>query len=360
MIPRRLASRCLSLSCSLLTAVLLLLPGMPEASAAEVRGAGATFPSEVYKNWASAYEKERGVKVSYRPSGSGDGVQQITTRQVDFGGSDTPLGEAELAERKLIQFPTAIGGIVPVVNLRSLSSSNTLRLNGEVLAAILSGEITLWNDARIVALNPGLALPAQSITRVVRSEKSGSTEALTNYLAAVSPVWEARIGSGAVVKWPGATLKVEGSEAMVKAVQDTPGAIGYVSSDRVVQHRLSGVRLLNRGGNYVAATEDSFKQAALSSDLQVKGNETASLLNQADPRAWPITIATYVLVDAQPPTAEGARDTLQFLYWTFLKGDKILRNTGFTPLPTTVQARLIPRFQKVRPQDGQPLNFYLF
>lgn len=357
-VPSPIPSCSASVLCAWLAAAATF--AAPWAHAGEVHGAGATFPSEVYKSWASAYEKERGVKVSYRPTGSNDGVQQMALRQVDFGGTDTPLSEAELAEHRLIQFPTAIGGIVPVVNLRGFGSANSLRLNGEVLAAVLAGDITQWNDARIAALNPGVSLPSQAVTRVVRAEKSSTTEALTRYLSAVSPTWQARLGSGALVKWPGSTVKAEGNDGMVKAVQETAGAIGYVSSDRVMQHKLSGVKLLNRSGNYVAATPDSFKQAALSSELHTQSNESASLLNQPEPRAWPITITTYVLVDAQPATAGDARDTLQFLYWTLLKGDQQLRNTGFTPLPTVVQARLIARFQKVRPRDGQPLNFYLF
>lgn len=326
--------------------------------AGDIRGAGATFPSDVYKGWAAAYEKERGGKVSYLPTGSGDGIKRIIARQVDFGGSDSPLNAADLDKNRLVQFPTAVGGIVPIVNLRGIAS-NQLRLTGELLAGIMSGEISRWDDKRIAAINPGTSLPATAIVRIVRAERSGSTDAFTRYLSAMSPAWKAGIGHGQSVKWPDAPVAVEGNDGVVKAIQSTQGAIGYVSYDRVTQHKLVGVMLRNRDGSFVAAAEDGFKSAVVASDLNKKGDETASLLDQPGPLSWPITVTTYVLVDAQPKTAEGAKHALQFLYWTFLKGDALLRSTGFTPLPVAIQARLISRFQKIQPLDGQPLNFYL-
>lgn len=339
----------------------LLLLGLQAATAhaAEVRGAGATFPSAVYKTWAAGYERTHGAKVSYQATGSGDGIKRIVAREVDFGASDSPLAPAELEKYKLVQFPTAVGGIVPVVHLRGIAA-NDLRLSGDVLADIMRGSITHWNDKRIAALNPGLALPAAAIVRIVRAEKSGTTEAFTKYLSAVSPEWTSEVGHGQLVKWPGTALAVDGNDGIVKALKDTHGAIGYVSYDRVVKHQLVAVKLRNRAGSFVAASEDGFKSAVQESDLAKKGDEAASLLDLPGPLSWPITVTTYVLVDANPKTAAGARDALQFLYWTFLKGDTLVRSSGLTPLPTAVQARLVPRFQKVRPQDGQPLNFYAF
>ena len=327
--------------------------------ATEIKGAGATFPSAVYKSWASGFEKERGAHVSYSPTGSGDGVKRIVAREVDFGASDSPLNQAELDKNKLVQFPTAVGGIVPVVNLRGIGV-NQLKLDGELLADIMRGTLTQWNDKRIAALNPELTLPALPITRVVRAEKSGTTEAFTRYLSAMSPEWKTSVGHGQLVSWPGKVQAVEGNDGIVRAMKDTQGAIGYASYDRVISAKLAGVRMRNRAGQFVAASEEGFKSAVQESDLNKKGDETATLLDQAGPLSWPITITTYVLVDAQPKTAAGARDALQFLYWTFLRGDTLIRNTGLTPLPTSIQARLVPRFQKVRPQDGQPLNFYAF
>lgn len=339
----------------------LLLWGLQAATAeaADVRGAGATFPSVVYKTWASGYEKAHGAKVLYEATGSGDGLKRIVAREVDFGASDSPMSAADLAKHRLVQFPTAVGGIVPVVNLRGIGP-NELRLTGEVLADILRGDVALWNDKRIAALNPGLPLPAAPIVRVVRAEKSGTSEAFTKYLSQVSPTWASQVGHGQLPKWPGTPTAVAGNDGIVKAIKETAGAIGYVSYDRVLQHKLAGVKLRNRAGAFVAATEEGFKAAVQESDLSRLGDESASLLDMAGPLSWPMTVTTYVLIDAEPKTAAAARDATQFLYWTFLKGDTLVRSSGFTPLPTQVQARLVPRFQKVRPQDGQPLNFYAF
>lgn len=325
--------------------------------AGEIRGAGATFPSLVYKSWAVVYEKDRGGKVSYQSTGSGDGVKRITAREVDFGASDSPLSMADLEAHKLIQFPTVVGGIVPVVNIRGVGASQ-LKLTGEVLAGIMRGTITQWNDKRIASLNAELSLPNAPIVRVVRAEKSGTTEAFTKYLSAMSPEWTSAVGHGQVVKWLGGVISVEGNDGVVKALKESQGAISYVSYDRVIASKLAGVRLRNKAGQYVSASEDGFKSAVQESDLNKKGDETASLLDQNGPLSWPICVTTYILVDAQPKTAAGARESLQFLYWTFLHGDSLIRSTGFTTLPTAIQARLMPRFQKVRPLDGQPVNFY--
>lgn len=341
---------------SLLGLLLCCLHTLP-AHAAEIRGAGATFPSAVYATWASAYEKEHGGKVTYQPTGSGDGIKRIVARQVDFGGSDSPMSATDLDKNQLLQFPTAVGGIVPVVNLRGVAPDQ-LQLSGDLLADIFRGAVTQWNDKRIAALNPGVPLPATAIVRIVRAERSGTTEAFTKYLAAVSAPWRDGPGVGQQVSWPAATVAVEGNDGVAKALAGTPGAIAYVSHDRVVRHKLAGVRLRNRSGNTVSASEESFRSAVHESDLNRKGDETASLLDQPGSLSWPLTVTTYVLIDARPKTAVAASDALQFLYWTFLKGDALVRSSGLTPLPTAIQARMVLRFQKVRPLDGQPLNFY--
>jgi len=327
--------------------------------AAEIRGAGATFPSAVYKTWAAGYEKEHRGKVSYLPTGSGDGIKRIVAREVDFGASDSPLSPADLEKHKLVQFPMAVGGIVPVVTLRGVGA-NHLKLTGEVLADVMRGAIVQWNDKRIASLNPDLSLPATAIVRVVRAEKSGTTEAFTKYLATMSPAWASEVGSGQLVKWPSNVVAAEGNDGVVKALKETQGAISYVSYDRVIHNNLAGVRMRNHSGQYVAASEEGFKAAVQTSDLNKKGDETASLLDQDGPITWPISITTFILVDANPKSAAAASEAMQFLYWTFLRGDSLIRSTGLTPLPTAIQARLVPRFQKVRPQDGQPLNFYSF
>jgi phosphate transport system substrate-binding protein len=344
----------------LFPALLALSLGFHVAThAADIRGAGATFPSAVYTTWAAGYEKERGGKVNYLATGSGDGIKRIVAREVDFGASDSPLSSAELDKHKLVQFPTAVGGIVPVVNLRGVPADR-LQLSGDLLADIMRGAVTQWNDKRIAALNPGVNLPAAAIQRIVRADKSGTTDAFTKYLSVMSAEWRGSVGHGQLVKWPGTAQAADGNDGVVDVLKTTPGAIAYVSYDRVVHSGLASVRLRNRAGNFVAASAEGFRVAVQESDLNRRGDETASLLDQPGVMSWPITITTYVLIDAQPKTAAGASEALQFLYWTFLKGDSLVRASGLTPLPTAVQARLVPRFQKVKPQDGQPLNFYSY
>jgi phosphate transport system substrate-binding protein len=335
----------------------LFLSSMAFAASADIRGAGATFPSAVYKAWAVAYGKEHGVNVDYQATGSGDGLRRIIGREVAFGASDSPMPPEELARHRLVQLPTAVGGIVPVVNLRGMAA-NELRLTGELLADIMSGKVARWNNARIAALNPGKALPSVPIVRVVRADKSGTTDAFTKYLSLVSANWKGTVGQGQAVKWPGSVLAVEGNDGIAKAMKETAGAIGYVSFDRVARNGLVPASLRNASGVFVAASESGFRAAVQASDLAKKDDETASLLQREGPLVWPMTITTYLLVDANPPTAAGAEQTLQFLYWTFLKGDTVIRTSGFTPLPAAVQARFVSRFRSVKPQDGQPLNFY--
>lgn len=346
-----------SLSITLWVTAILV---MPTLSLAEVKGAGATFPSAVYESWARQYEKLTGVKVNYQATGSGDGLKRAIAREVQFGGSDIALSEAELAKSKLIQLPTLVGGIVPVLNLGNISS-NDLRLSGPVLADIMLGNISQWNDKKIVGLNPNLALPNKPIVRVVRADKSGSTEGFTKYLSLVSKTFEERVGVSALPKWPheNTLVSAQGNDGLVKAVASTLGAISYVSYDRVLKSNLVAARLeTGDAGNFVAASEDGFKQAVRVSKMQTEGLDTASLLNMPHPMAWPITLTTYVLFDAYPKRASEASEAMQFLYWSQLSGDKLVKNTGFAPLPLRVQAVFSAKFSKIAPQDGVPLQIF--
>ena len=347
----RRALRCAALS----IAVVLAAPAL-----AQVQGAGASFPAKVYERWAQAFEKSAsGTRVSYRPTNSGDGIRQISARAVQFSGTDLPLPPEELARQKLVQLPMVVGGVVPVVHLPGIAAER-LKLDGEVLAELMSGRIARWNDARIAALNPGLALPALPVRRIVRADRSGSTEAYTQYLAQVSAGFRAEVGAGAAPKWPGEVQAAEGSDGVVRELKAQPGALGYVSYDRAVQEQLATVQLRNAAGQFVAASEQGFRAAILESDLYRRNDDRASLINRPGSKSWPITLVSFVLVDAQPAAADSAAPALRFLYWCFSNGDRLTRDTGFAPLPTTLQSHLAARFDGIRSRDGKPLSYQVF
>jgi len=337
---------------------MLSLLASPTANA-QVKGAGATFPSKIYERWAQSFAKVSDQQVIYKGTGSGDGIKQITDRAVDFGGTDSPLSKDELAKRKLVQMPMLIGGIVPVLNLQGIGPGKLL-LSGEVLADILAGRISIWNDARISQLNPGLALPARAIVRVVRKDKSGTTEGFTRYLSEVSPAFKADVGFSQLPAWPGAVTMAEGNDGMVRALKATEGAIAYVSHDRVVKDGLAAVRLRNAANVAVSASEAGFRAAIVDSDVSRKGDDLASLMNRPSPDAWPITLTSFVLIDAEPADGQRAGPTLKFLYWCYMHGDELTRGTGFAPLPVSLQARLASRFASVKPRDGKPMNYATF
>lgn len=322
------------------------------AQTAALAGAGASFPSLVYGRWASAYEKAKGQAVSYKPTGSGDGVKQITARGVAFGGSDSPLASDELTKRKLVQIPMLVGGIVPVVNLPGVPEGR-LQLTGDLLAELMMGRVAKWNDGRIAALNPGVALPALPVKRIVRADKSGTTEGYTKYLSEVSPAFAKDVGANAQPKWPGEVEAAEGNDGMAKALKAAPGTLAYVSYDRVQRDKLNGVRLRNAAGQWVAAGETGFKSAIANSDLSRKGDDLASLMDRDGAESWPITMTSFILIDATPATGVGAAPVMSFLYWCFMHGDDLTRGTGFAPLPVALQSKLAARFAAVKPADGK-------
>jgi phosphate transport system substrate-binding protein len=321
------------------------------AAAQPVQGQGATFPSKVYDTWARAFAKAGGGTVTYKGTGSGDGIKQSQARSVDFGGTDAALSAAELARHKLVQIPMLVGGVVPVVNLPGLGAP--LQLDGPLLAELFLGRVKSWNDARIAALNPGVALPALAVRRVVRAEKSGTSDGFSRYLAGVSPVFKVEVGAGQAPAWPGEPMKAEGNDGMVQALRATPGAIAYVSYDRVLRDRLTAVKLRNAAGRFVLPGEAGFRAAILESDMHRQGDDQATLLDRPGPEAWPITLTSFVLVDAEPATGAKSQGALKFLYWCFMHGDDLTRGSGFAPLPVSVQSRLAVRFTQVRPKDGQ-------
>lgn len=337
------------------TLALSLLAVWPAAQAqpVEVVGTGATFPAKVYTQWAADYAQQTGLPITYKPAGSSAGVKGITERSVDFGASDVPLPQSELDQRGLVQFPTLVGGIVPFVNLPGIGAGE-LRLDAATLARIWSGDIARWNDPAIRALNPALTLPSLPIQRVVRSDGSGTTAVFVEYLQTAARAESANIvPDGGRAKWPGTTMGADGSSQLVATVKATPGAIGYASSDYSLRDKLSGVALLNRRGEFVQPTLPAFKAAISAGGLFKNRLEPTSLLNVDGVGVWPIVTATYVLVPRSPQSVERASRTLNFFYQSFMQGDRAVAGTGFAPLPSATQARIVALLSDFRTPAGQ-------
>jgi phosphate transport system substrate-binding protein len=326
------------------------------AQQGEIRGAGATFPAAVYTSWGFSYSKEKKVPFVYRPTGSGDGMRQIIARSVDFGASDVPMSAEQLKNEGLVQFPTLVGGVVPVVNVAGLKPGE-LKLSGPVLAKIFSGQIVTWSDNEIKLLNPGLQLPKTAIRRLVRSDNSGTTATFTEYLSRVSADWSGKIGSGLTVKWPGTVDSAQGNDKLVGLLQSTPGSIAYVSFNSAQSQKLAFTQLQNRNGHFVSPSEETFVAAIAASALGKSGDENASLLDLPGARVWPITDTTYIVIERRPKNPQRVKQVLNFFYWVFLQGDAMAAETGFVPLPGSIQARVVARFREIENPDGTPLDF---
>ncbi len=304
------------------------------ASAQDVTGAGASFPAPVYAKWADAYHKATGARVNYQSVGSGAGIKQIKGKTVDFGASDMPLKDDDLKAEGLVQFPTVIGGVVPVVNIKGITPGQ-LKLNGAVLADIYLGKVTKWNDPAIVALNPGVNLPAVAIAPVRRADGSGTSFLFTHYLSQVSPDWKAKVGEGTAVNWPtGAGGK--GNEGVAAFVQRLPNSIGYVEYAYAKQNKMSHVLMLNRDGVYVAPDDATFKAAAANAQWAKSFNQV--LTNQPGKDSWPITGATFILMHAQSSKPTQTAAALKFFDWAFTQGDGMAADLEYVALPDPVKA----------------------
>jgi phosphate transport system substrate-binding protein len=314
-----------------------------------ISGTGASFPAQVYAQWAERYAQDTGVKINYTATGSSAGVKGVQGGTADFGATDIPLSAADLEKFQLFQFPTLVGGVVPVVQLPGVASGR-LRLTAEVMAGIFTLQITRWNDAAIAALNPGLSLPALRITPVVRADGSGTTTVFAAYLKQVG----GKAGDALNLTVVGTgMLGVDGSAKMVAAVKATPGSLGYVSSDYVMREGLTAVSLPNKRGEWVTPNIDAYRAALRAGEL-FKNNLTAAPLIDVDgPGAWPIVTATYIVVNRAPKSLERAGRTLNFFYRSFLLGDKAVAGTGFAALPTLTQARIVGLLTAFRTTDGQ-------
>lgn len=316
-----------------LTAATVLAAASLPSLAQDVTGAGASFPAPVYAKWADAYNKATGVRINYQSVGSGAGIKQINARTVDFGASDAPLKDDELAAAGLIQFPTVIGGVVPVVNIAGVAPGK-LRLSGQVLGDIYLGKITKWNDPAVTALNPGVALPDAAIAVVRRADGSGTSFNFTNYLSKVNAEWKAKVGEGTAVNWPtGAGGK--GNEGVSTYVQRLPNSIGYVEYAYAKQNKMAYTLLQNPAGNFVAPDELTFKAAAANADWNRSFYQV--LTGQPGKDSWPITAATFILMHKVQEKPASATTTLKFFDWAYKDGDKIADELDYVPMPDPVK-----------------------
>ncbi len=306
---------------------------MPMLHAQDVTGAGASFPAPIYAKWADAYNKATGARINYQSVGSGAGIKQIKAKTVDFGASDMPLKDEELAKDGLIQFPTVIGGVVPVVNIKGIKPGE-IRLNGQVLGDIYLGKITKWNDAALTALNLGVALPDAVIAPVRRADGSGTTFIFTNYLSKVNAEWKAKVGEGAAVNWPvGAGGK--GNEGVAAFVNRLPNSIGYVEYSYVLQNKMTYTLMRNKDGNFVPPSEAAFKAAAAGADWVKSFYQITT--EQPGKDSWPLTNPTYILMYKTQDKPVNAANSLKFFEWAFVNGDKMAGDLDYVALPDQVK-----------------------
>lgn len=317
------------------------------AGAQDVTGAGASFPAPLYAKWAADYNKATGVRINYQSVGSGAGIRQIDARTVDFGASDMPQPDAELAKKGQVQFPTVIGGVVPVVNIKGIAPGQ-LRLTGAVLADIYLGKITRWTDPAIRQLNPSLALPDAAIAPVRRADGSGTTFIFTNYLSKVSPDWKAKVGEGTAVNWvTGAGGK--GNEGVAAFVGRLPNAIGYVEYAYVKQNRMTYALLQNAAGQFVAPEDKAFKAAAAGADWARSFYQI--LTNQPGAEAWPVTGATFILMHKAQDKPAQAAQVLKFFEWAYKSGDRTAEDLAYVPMPAAVKAQ-VEKLWQAEIKDG--------
>ena len=319
------------------------------AGAQEVTGAGASFPAPVYAKWADAYNKATGVRVNYQSVGSGAGMRQIRGKTVDFGASDAPLSDADLAKDGLIQFPTVIGGVVPVVNIKGIAPGQ-MKLTGALLGDVYLGKITKWNDAAIAALNPGVLLPDSAIAVVRRADGSGTSFLFTNYLSKTNADWKAKVGEGTAVNWPtGAGGK--GNEGVSAFVQRLPNSIGYVEYAYAKQNKMSHVQMRNQAGNFVEPSDTSFKAAAASAEWSKSFNQV--LTDQPGKDSWPITGATFIMMHAKQDKPQQAAAALKFFAWAYTNGDKMADDLDYVPIPDTVENIIRAQWRKITDGSGK-------
>jgi phosphate transport system substrate-binding protein len=304
------------------------------AYAGDITGAGATFPYPIYAKWAEAYKTQTGIGMNYQSIGSGGGIKQIQAKTVDFGATDAPMNPDELGLAGLTQFPTVIGGVVPVVNIPGVAPGQ-LKLDAKVLVDIFMGKITKWNDPRIVADNAGVALPDETITVVHRADGSGTTFIFTTYLSQVSLDWKRNVGGDKAVSWPVGTGG-KGNEGVASYVQRIKNSIGYVEYAYALQNKMTFTQLKNRDGQFVSPSDTSFKAAAANAKWSKESGFYEILTNEPGKDSWPITGATFILVHKNPAKPENLVEVLKFFDWAYTNGDKLANDLDYVPLPKNV------------------------
>ena len=325
------------------------------ASAADISGAGATFPYPVYAKWADTYKKETGVGLNYQSIGSGGGIKQIKAKTVTFGASDAPLKGEELSKDGLVQFPMVMGGIVPVVNIEGVKPGD-LTLDGPTLAKIFLGEIKSWDDPAIAKLNPNAKLPKQAIAIVHRSDGSGTTFNFTYYLSEVSPDWKSKVGTNTAVEWAGG-IGAKGNEGVANNVANTKGSIGYVEYAYAKQNKLTDTKMINKDGKTVAPTSASFQAAAANAKWDSQPGYGVILANQPGAESWPMTAATWILMHAKPQDPAVATEALKFFAWAYEKGDQMAQALDYIPMPDAVVASVKKTWAtEIKDASGKPLH----
>jgi phosphate transport system substrate-binding protein len=322
------------------------------ANAAEITGAGATFPAPVYSKWAEGYQKATGNKLNYQSIGSGGGIKQITAKTVDFGASDMPLKAEDLEKNGLMQFPTVIGGVVPVFNVQGIQPGQ-LKFTGQLLGEIYLGKIVKWNDKAITDLNPGVTLPDQAIAVVRRADGSGTTFIWTNYLSKVNKEWKEKVGEGTAVQWP-VGLGGKGNEGVSAFVQRIPGAIGYVEYAYAKQIKMSYGQVKNADGNFVSPEEDNFKAAAAGADW-AKNNFAVILTDQPGKTTWPISGATFILMHKSQDKPQQALEALKFFDWAYKNGAKLAADLDYVPLPESLTTQIVATWASVKDSSGKAI-----
>ncbi len=339
---------------TLKTVILLGLSlGVAASASAEslINGAGATFPYPLYSKWAFEYNKISGLKMNYQSIGSGGGIKQIKAKTVDFGASDAPLTAKDLDESGLTQFPMAIGGVVPVVNIEGIAPG-ALKLTGTALAEIYLGDITKWNDKRIAAINPGTKLPDEAITVVHRADGSGTSWIFTNYLSKASKPWADRVGFGTAVNWP-VGVGGKGNEGVATYVKRLKNSIGYVELAYAVPNRLTYTELENKDRVFVKPTADSFMAAADGADWKNAPGYAVVLTDQPGKNAWPIAGATFILVYKNQTNCATAKDVLKFFDWSYRNGSEMARSLDYVPIPEKVYSVMEETWKKEIRCDSQ-------